>query len=52
MTTTLLLSIIALITIAIAAPLRKTLAYFVFAAGLAIIIAFLELVYRAIRFVM
>ncbi|WP_157799038.1 hypothetical protein [Mucilaginibacter auburnensis] len=47
---TLIFSAIALITLAITVRVRKTIAYFVFAAGLAIIIAFLGLLYRAIRF--
>ena len=52
MNITILLSIITLITVAIAVPARKTITYFAFAAGLAVVIAFLELLYRAIRFLM
>lgn len=52
MTMTLLLSAVALMALAITVRARKTIAYFVFAAGLAIIIAFLGLLYRAIKFTM
>jgi len=50
MTLTLMLSITALITLGIVVPLRKTLAYFLVATGLAIIVAFLELLYRVVKF--